>query len=234
MIRKAVGTAGTLAHEAVSTAVSVAKHPIGSASVAVGFAKGIAEASFDLVRGGRTDVQAPDSWPASDEAAATTTEPDLAETDEAPEAPESAGVPEQRQATETPEDPRDAIPGPELAQFDPPAPDELPEPIVIEAEPETAVEAFHTEPKAASRDSDHGGLPGDREEIDGYVEEIPTDDVDIETPVGTTGAEVGHNPDTAEADLQQPDTPPILDPGTVHAVESESEVLRKAAEPRPE
>ena len=34
---------------------------------------------------------------------------------------------------------------------------------------------FHTEPKAASRDSEHGGLPGDREEAEGYVEEIPAE-----------------------------------------------------------
>jgi hypothetical protein len=235
MIRKAVGTVGTLAHEAVSTAVSVAKHPIGSASVAVGFAKGIAGASIDLVRGGGTDVSSPAAaWPASDEAVVVTAEPDVVETHEAPETPDSPETAEAPETQETPGDPRDDIPGPDLAQFEPPSPDDLPEPIVIEAEPSATEEAFHTEPKAASRDSDHGGLPGDREEIDGYVEEIPTDDVDIETPVGTTGADVGFNPDTAEADLQQPDTPPLLDPGTLHAIESESEILRKAADEKPE
>ena len=53
---------------------------------------------------------------------------------------------------------------------------------MIEAEP-TAVadeltdlgEVFHTEPKASSRDSEHGGQAGDREEADGYVEEIPAE-----------------------------------------------------------
>jgi hypothetical protein len=52
--------------------------------------------------------------------------------------------------------------------------DELPEPIVVEAD-DTPGEAFHTEPKAASRDSEHGGSPGDREEATGYVEEIPSE-----------------------------------------------------------
>ncbi len=69
-IRKTVGTVGTLAQGAVSTAsrgrhpigtastaVGLAKHPIGTASMAVGFAKGVAGAGLDLVRGGRTDVQ---------------------------------------------------------------------------------------------------------------------------------------------------------------------------------
>jgi len=55
-------------------------------------------------------------------------------------------------------------------------------------------------------------------------------DVDVETPVGTTGADVGHNPDTAEADLQQPGTEPLLDPSTSKAIRSESETMRKAAE----
>ena len=55
-----------------------------------------------------------------------------------------------------------------------PAIDELPEPVVIEAD-DAPGEAFHTEPKAASRDSEHGGLPGDREEAEGYVEEIPSE-----------------------------------------------------------
>ena len=51
-------------------------------------------------------------------------------------------------------------------------PDDLPEPVVIHAD-DGAGEAFQTEPKAASRDSDHGGGAGDREEAEGYLEEIP-------------------------------------------------------------
>jgi hypothetical protein len=130
------------------------------------------------------------------------------------------------------EDPRDRIPGPDLATFEPPRPEDLPEPVVIVADDGAEPgEAFHTEPKAATRGSAHGGPAGDREEVSGYVEEIVTDDLDIETPVGTTGAEVGTNPYTAEADLQQPGTPPVLDPATVKAVESESEILRKASDP---
>jgi hypothetical protein len=134
------------------------------------------------------------------------------------------------------EDPRDQIPGPDLAAFEPPAPEDLPEPVVIVADDDagTPGEAFQNEPKAATRESARGGT-GDREENSGYVEEIVLPDVDpdvdIETPVGTTGADVGTNPDTAESDLQQPGTPPLLDPSTVKAVESEQETLRKAADP---
>ena len=112
-IRKTAATVGTLAQGAVSTAVDaarhpigtastavgLAKHPIGTASMAVGLAKGVAGAGLDLVRGGRTDVQ-------GDEATFSPTP-----------------VPET--ITETlpvEDDPRDDLPGPDLAQFEPPLP----------------------------------------------------------------------------------------------------------------
>ncbi len=58
---------------------------------------------------------------------------------------------------------------------------------------------------------------------------FPADDVT--TPVGTTGAGAAYNPDTAETDLQQPGTEPLMDPSTTKAVASESEILRRAADP---
>ncbi len=70
-----------------------------------------------------------------------------------------------------PEDPRDDIPGPDVVADVPPTIDELPEPVVIEAD-DTPGEAFHHEPKAAGRVSEHEGFPGDREERDHYEEEI--------------------------------------------------------------
>jgi len=95
-------------------------------------------------------------------------------------------------------------------------------------------EVFTTEPKAVSRQSAHGG-PARDAEIDAWIDEaMAHDDVDVETPVGTTGAGVGHNPDTAEADLEQPGTEPLLDPATAKAIRSESEMMRKDAERDPE
>ena len=218
-VRKTVGTVGTLAHEAVSTAFSVAKHPIGTTALAAGLVKGAAGAGIGLVR---STITGTSPTPHSDTPPAQAPAEPLADEVEVPEA----------ETPDTTADPRDDLPGPDLAHFDPPSPDELPEPIVIEADDEPG-ESFHTEPKAANRDSARGGTAGDHEEVEGYVEEIPTDDVDIATPVGTTGADVGFNPDTAEADLQQPGTPPVLDPAVVSEVESESETLRKAAERNP-
>jgi hypothetical protein len=209
---------GTLARTGVSTAVSVVRHPIGSASLAAGLVKGAAEAGAHVVRSAITG-QPP--APARDISDQVKHEPQPA-----------AETPEPAPERVVTHDPRDDIPGPDLAAFEPPAPEDLPEPVVIEAEPADGPgESFHNEPKPASRDAAHGGPGGEREEIELSIEELTDPDVDVETPVGTTGADVGHNPDTAEADLQQPGTPPLLDPGTIHAIESESEILRKAADP---
>ena len=57
-----------------------------------------------------------------------------------------------------------------------------------------------------------------------------SDDVDVTTPVGTSAAGEATNPDTDEHDLQQPGTPPLMDPGTVHAVQSEAATMQKAAD----
>jgi hypothetical protein len=54
---------------------------------------------------------------------------------------------------------------------------------------------------------------------------------EVITPVGTRGADVAHNPDTNVTDLQQPGTAPLMDPGTIKAVASESDILRRAADP---
>lgn len=56
----------------------------------------------------------------------------------------------------------------------------------------------------------------------------------VTTPVGTPGAGKGHNPDTAERDLNQPGTEGIVDEATVKAVASEAKTMRKAAERNPE
>ncbi len=182
-------TAGTLTHGAISTAVSVLRHPVGSAAMAAGLVKGAAEAGVDLVRrGGRT---------APDRAAGET--PQTGETAET-----AVGAPEH------------AVP-----VADVPTAEELPEPVVIEAEPapdETA-EPFHTEPKAASRASAHGGPAGDREEVEGYVEEIPEADQDEEQPVYVSQSEPGE---------------PVLDSAAAKSVRAEAEVLQRAADPHKE
>jgi hypothetical protein len=53
---------------------------------------------------------------------------------------------------------------------------------------------------------------------------------DITTPSGIPAAGEGFNPDTTDTDLHQPGTEPLMDPATVKAVASESEVLRRASD----
>ncbi len=59
--------------------------------------------------------------------------------------------------------------------------------------------------------------------------EAEAEDV-LRTPSGIPAAGDGTNPDTTETDLHQPGTEPLMDPATVKAVKSESEVLRRAAD----
>lgn len=60
--------------------------------------------------------------------------------------------------------------------------------------------------------------------------ETEAEDV-LRTPSGIPAAGDGVNPDTTETDLHQPGTEPLMDPATTKAVASESEVLRRAADP---
>jgi hypothetical protein len=205
-VRKTVGTVGTLAQEAVSTAVSVAKHPIETTALAAGFVKGAAGAGIGLLR---STISGQSPTPASDPTS-----------DAAPAEPldDETVVPEpQARLKAVPE--RD-LPGPDVVAAAVPTADELPEPVVIEAEPAVTPddigEAFHTEPKAASRDSEHGGLAGDREEAGGYVDEIP-DPVE-DAPVWTS-----------ETPLDEP-LESVFDEAAAKTVRSEAEVLQKAAD----
>jgi hypothetical protein len=59
---------------------------------------------------------------------------------------------------------------------------------------------------------------------DAVIDDGPT------TPSGIPAAGEGFNPDTTETDLHQPGTEPLMDPATVKAVASESEMLRRAAD----
>ena len=90
-----------------------------------------------------------------------------------------------------------------------------------------------TEPKASTRDEGHGDAAMQRAEVEELAEEVaesfPEGQVDIATPVGTTGADVGYNPDTAEADLQQPGTAPGVEPGLTSTVHKDQERGRSAA-----
>lgn len=201
---------GTLTHGAFSAA----RHPLGTTARAVGLVKGAAEVGIGLVRGSAVVTEAPEA-PVEHEEAVRAAEA---------RAEALVAVPEQR--VEKPSS------VPPVREPLPAAPQRTPEELAS-----APVDPFVTEPKAASRDSAHGGQPGDREEVDGYVEEAQPDTdayVGVETPVGTSGAGAAHNPDTAEADLQQPDTAPLLDPAVVKQVRSEAETLQKAADPHKE
>jgi hypothetical protein len=96
------------------------------------------------------------------------------------------------------------------------------ETLAAEAENGVPVGGHATEPHASTRDEAHGDAQLQRAEQEEIAEEVaeamPGGDLDLETPVGTTGADVGYNPDTAEADLQQPGTAPGVEPGLASSI----------------
>ena len=171
-VRKTVGTVGTLAQEAVSTAVSVARHPIGSTALVAGLVKGAAQAGVGLVRG---TVSAPSGTPTSE-----TLREDAPAEQLAPEAEAPTPEPEQKTGQKTEQKTERDLPGPDLAHFEPPRPEDLPEPIVIVADDAgpgngESGEPFHHEPKVASREVEHGEPGTDFEQADGFADEIPED-----------------------------------------------------------
>ena len=202
---------------ATGTAVHTIRHPISSAAYAAGLARGLAGAAVHGTLVKRHDADAgPADTPGQDNDALSPASPRAS----APDATDTAG-PREPQVVPKPVPPPDAT-------FDT---------IVIEAADSAPGESFATEPKAVSRESAHGGGSAINDaEIDAWIDEAmegldTRPDIDIETPVGTTGAGAGYNPDTAEADLQQPGTQPVLDPATAKAILKEAETLRKAADP---
>ena len=224
------------------TAVSAARHPLNTAGQVAGRAKGVVSTGTTVASVARSTTarlvphpKKHDGAPGEETAPADTTS-DVGTA--AAETPIAADV---RAAAEAvAEAPEEVTPGVVLREPAPP-----PEPPVDIVEQVLAAEeqqgeggqvgGHATEPKAASRDEEHGDAALQRAEVDEIADEVaessPAGSVDIETPVGTTGADVGFNPDTAEADLQQPATPPLVDDATANAVASESETLGRAADP---
>jgi hypothetical protein len=214
---------GDLTSRAVSGAVHGARHPIGTASYGVGIAKGVAEVGFSVARtliGGRQHEDVTDPVPMPEPT------PPPAPAPTPPPAPAPGPGPE-------PVPPPEPTPQPSPLDVDDRV-DEGERPIdagedVTGAEAaEESLDAMETEPQAASRQGAHGG-PDPEEQLANWGDEL-TDDVEVQTPVGTTGAGEGFNPDTGETDLQQPGTEPLMDPATTKAVKSEAETLRKAAD----
>jgi hypothetical protein len=190
-----------LLERAASTAVQAVRHPLSSAAYAAGIARGLAGAAVHgVLVHGRDEGATP-----------------------------GTSVPTQTRRTAAGSSTAAGTPKPQRVPKPVPPPTASDDLTVIDPGPPP--ESFATEPKAVSRDSAHGG-PATDAEIDAWIDEAMArgDDLGVQTPVGTTGAAAGHNPDTAEADLQQPDTEPLLDPSTTKAVKAETDILRKAAD----
>ena len=86
----------------------------------------------------------------------------------------------------------------------------------------------------AQRATPGGKLPARKSQPKSAAEVLAGEDTDVRTPSGIPAADTATNPDTTEAELTQPGTEPLVDPGTAKATRSQSDTLRKAAEQNPE
>ena len=228
-------------------ATGAVKHPLATVEFALGAAKHAVAKGTALADGALTQLHSAD-WKARHAEAERSAKQAQADRDAADAAFATPGSTERAEPDDLVEESGadDAAAVDDLAENERPDPDEIrqmpmpdlepPVPVVEEALAEEAnpEEGHATEPSATTRDEAHGEAPLQRAEEDEIAEEVaeafPAGDVSVETPVGTTGADVGHNPDTAEADLQQPGTAPLGEE-TAKFVEAESETLTKAADP---
>ena len=221
-----------LASQAVSDPVGKAARVLGAARGVTGAAAGAA-AGVLRNRGGGTGSEGAEG----EDASLLTAQPAGAP---AEDTLDSAGSDDSETADSAePTDVSGAEPAVDLLPY----PD-LEEPIpvveeVLASEEENGppVGGHATEPHASTRDEEHGDAQLQRAEQEEIAEEVaeafPGGDLDLATPVGTTGADVGFNPDTAEADLEQPDTAPSLEPGLTSAVHKD-QVRGAAAAGAPE
>lgn len=191
------------------TAFAAVRHPLSSAGYVVGLAKGATEATASLVRGRQEHEEQRDQQSGD--------RPSSTAGSRSPEESAPHGG-----AHEDAQEPVRLVFGGQNKEAAPPQ------------YPGGGGENFANNPSAETRDIAHGDRPADPHEVDSWTEDLdvglgaPT--LDIETPVGTTAADIGHNPDTDDVSLQQPDTEPLLDPSLTKSVKSESDTLSKAAD----
>ena len=208
-------------------------HPVSKAArgKALGAAKGVTGAAVSTLRnrGGSSESSGGQSTTAgggSSDDSLMTAQPVGAP---AEDTLESAGTSHEQLDDDATTPEPDLLPYPHLEE---PVP-VVEEALATEAEAGPPVGGHATEPHASTRDEAHGDARLQRAEQDEIAEEVaeafPGGDLDLETPVGTTGADTGHNPDTAEADLQQPGTAPGVEPGLTSSVRKDQERGRAAA-----
>ena len=217
--------------------------PVGKAARVVGAARGVTGAAVGALRhrGGGSQGAEGEAAENPDPSLMTAQPVGAPAEDTLDSAPSDDDETSAGAGHEAADDPSDAQSGAAAApdvdllpypQLDEPVPI-VEEVLAAEEENGPPVGGHATEPHASTRDEDHGDAQLQRAEQEEIAEEVaeamPGGDLDLETPVGTTGADVGYNPDTAEADLQQPATAPGIDPGLTSSVLKDQQRGRAAA-----
>lgn len=116
-----------------------------------------------------------------------------------------------------------------------PVPPPVPDPVAAAEEAVQREMAAQPAPPEVTTEPSAPAAKADADEVGRDAAEVrAAEEREVTTPVGTTGADVARNPDTAETDLQQPGTEPLMDPSTTKAVKKETERAARAADPEKE
>jgi len=238
VVRRVRGGAGEAKEKAADTAKETADKAVGAVKDPAGTAKETVAKAADVAK--TTTAKAGDAAKATTAKAGDATKSTAGKAGDTAKTAKKAPA-KKSTAKKAPAKKAAPVREPQLVLPEP-APPELPpidvvgEALAAEAEGDTVGAGRTTEPRGASRDEEHGDAALQRAEAEEIAEEMvemtEAGNLDIDTPVHTTGADVAFNPDTAEADLQQPGTEPLLDPSLTKAVKAEQETLSEAAEPR--
>ena len=209
---------GTLVRGTISTAYGAARHPIATATQAVGLARSAVELGIGVAHGRIPGSPQPGSpqpvseQPVSERSSSQQPSSSVQPASAPPTTERSGAAPTGaplEPVTEAPGEPQGSIP-PRI-----PTPDE----VAVRAAgpmPGAPGESFATEPKVASREVEHGGsATGDREAVDGFLEEMEAGEP--ESPIDAIGS-----------------TTVDLEPGEQAALLSEAATMRRAAERDPE
>jgi hypothetical protein len=119
------------------------------------------------------------------------------------------------------------VPGQPTAGVGVPEPQRVPKPMPepratedqIVIEPGPPGESFATEPKAVSRESEHGGQAAGDAEIDDWIDQAMAR---------------GDDAEAARTEREEAGVEPLFDAGVAKAIRSESAMLQKGAERDPE
>lgn len=217
-----LGSVMTLGRTVVTTALGTVRHPLRTAGQAVHTAGHAVHTARTLIDIGHREPVRPTPPPT-----------DTGRPAPAAKAPGAKAPAKKASATKTTAKKSPAKKA--AAKKGTPVPPPVPDPVAAAEEAVQREMAAQPAPPEVTTEPSAPAAKADADEVGRDAAEVrAAEEREVTTPVGTTGADVARNPDTAETDLQQPGTEPLMDPSTTKAVKTETERAARAADPEKE